>query len=46
LENDALINKANVIFLYFLFKIRNILTGCYTLAKRTCTCWEKWRYEM
>jgi len=26
LENDALINEADVIFLYFLFKIRNIVT--------------------
>jgi len=36
LGNDALINETNLIFLYFLFKIRNILTGCYTLGRH---CW-------
>jgi len=29
LGNDALINEVDVIFLYLLFKIHNILTGCY-----------------
>ena len=29
LGNDALINEADARFLYLLFKIRNILTGCY-----------------
>jgi len=29
LGNDALINEAGVIFIYLLFKICNILTGCY-----------------
>jgi len=29
LGNDALIKEADVIFLYLLFKICNILTGCY-----------------